>query len=149
MKDKVIKVLKVEPKKAPEICLLKNELESLQEAVSVGADYTGLIEIINLDRGVCLLCKWYWYYITYSIKCIILFFKVKQLYTYRKFWFYWWNKEPFGIHQRFYWYRWLSVWKWVICISWNGVLYLQKKRIRRLKNQINFAQASIDSKFKA
>ena len=57
MKDNVIKVLKVEPKKAPGICLLMNELESLQEAVSIGADYTGLIEIINLDRGVCLLCN--------------------------------------------------------------------------------------------
>ena len=57
MKDKVIKVLKVEPKKAPEIYLLKNELESLQKAVSIGAEYTGLIEIINLDRGVCLLCN--------------------------------------------------------------------------------------------
>lgn len=45
----------MEPKKAPEICLLKNELEFLQEAVSIGTDYTGLIEIINLDRGVCLL----------------------------------------------------------------------------------------------
>ena len=57
MKDKVIKVLKVEPKKKPEICLLENELQALQEAVSIGAEYTGLIEIINLDRGVCLLCN--------------------------------------------------------------------------------------------
>lgn len=57
MKDNVIKVLKVEPKKKPEICLLENELQALQEAVSIGAEYTGLIEIINLDRGVCLLCN--------------------------------------------------------------------------------------------
>ena len=57
MKDNVIKVLKVEPKKEPVICLLKNELKSLQEAVSIGADHTGLIEIINLDVGVCLLCN--------------------------------------------------------------------------------------------
>ena len=57
MKDNVINVLKVEPKKAPEICLLENELQALQEAVSIGAEYTGLIEIINLDRGGCLLCN--------------------------------------------------------------------------------------------
>lgn len=57
MKDSVIKVLKVEPKKKPEICLLENELQALQKAVSIGADYTGLIEIINLDRGICLLCN--------------------------------------------------------------------------------------------
>lgn len=50
MKD-VIKVLKVEPKKKPEICLLKNDLKSLQEAVG------GLIEIISLDVGVALLCN--------------------------------------------------------------------------------------------
>lgn len=51
MKDNVIKVLKVEPKKKPEICLLKNDLKSLQEAVG------GLIEIISLDVGVALLCN--------------------------------------------------------------------------------------------
>lgn len=57
MKDNVIKVLKVEPKKKPEVCLLKNDLKFLQEAVSIGADHTGLIEIISLDVGVCLLCN--------------------------------------------------------------------------------------------
>ncbi len=57
MKDNVIKVLKVEPKKKPEVCLLKNELKSLQEAVSIGADHTGLIEIISVDTGICLLCN--------------------------------------------------------------------------------------------
>ena len=55
MKDKVIKVLKVEPKKKPEICLLENELQALQEAVSIGAEYTGLIEIINLDNMLVVL----------------------------------------------------------------------------------------------
>lgn len=34
MKDNVIKVLKVEPKKKPEVCLLKNDLKFLQEAVA-------------------------------------------------------------------------------------------------------------------
>ena len=57
MKDNVIKALKVEPKKEPEVCLLKNELKMLQEAVSIGADEIGLIEIITIDAGVCLLCN--------------------------------------------------------------------------------------------
>ena len=57
MKDNIIKVLKVEPKKAPEVCLLKTDLKSLQDAVSIGADHRGLIEIVSLDVGVCLLCN--------------------------------------------------------------------------------------------
>ena len=57
MKEKKIKVLKVEPKKKPEACLLKNELRSLQKAVSIGADEVGFIEIISIDTGVCLLCN--------------------------------------------------------------------------------------------
>lgn len=57
MKEKVIKVLKVEPRKVPEIVDLKNDLDSLQKAVSIGADYQGLIEIINLDEDNCILCN--------------------------------------------------------------------------------------------
>lgn len=64
MKRKEITVLKVEPLKKPSICILRNELEELQKAVSIGADYTGLIEIIEIGNelgykgeNVCLLCN--------------------------------------------------------------------------------------------
>ena len=49
MKEKTIKVLKVEPMKAPTVTHLKNDLNSLQEAVD------GLIEIIPLGKGVVIL----------------------------------------------------------------------------------------------
>ena len=51
MKEKKIKVLKVEPMKHPEEAILNNSLQSLQAAVG------GLIEIINLEENVCLLCN--------------------------------------------------------------------------------------------
>ena len=57
MKEKEIKVLKVEPCKTPELVTLKNDLDSLQKAVSIGADEQGLIEIINLDAKTCILCN--------------------------------------------------------------------------------------------
>ena len=57
MKEKKIKVLKVEPMKKPCLCILDNELHELQKAVSIGADYVGLIEIIELSKDVCLLCN--------------------------------------------------------------------------------------------
>ena len=57
MKQKKIKVLKVEPHKIPEVVELVNELEELQKAVSIGTDYQGLIEIIDLEPGICLLCN--------------------------------------------------------------------------------------------
>lgn len=57
MKEKKIKVLKIAPGKAPEIVWLQNELSALQEAVSIGADYTGLIEIVELDSNTCILCN--------------------------------------------------------------------------------------------
>ena len=57
MKEKEIKVLKVEPCKAPELVTLNNNLDSLQKAVSIGADEQGLIEIINLDAKTCILCN--------------------------------------------------------------------------------------------
>ena len=47
----------VEPGKAPTVTTIKNELRSLQEAVSIGADYTGYIEIIGIDDNVCILCN--------------------------------------------------------------------------------------------
>ena len=57
MKETKIKVLKVEPKKLPEVCELENELEALQKAVSIGADYTGLIEILYVNERICILCN--------------------------------------------------------------------------------------------
>ena len=57
MKEREIKVLKVSPRKAPEVVTLINELEELQKAVSIEADYVGLIEIIAIDDDTCLLCN--------------------------------------------------------------------------------------------
>ncbi len=57
MKEKKIKVLKVEPHKHPEVVALVNDLDSLQKAVSIGLDYQGLIEIIPIADGVCILCN--------------------------------------------------------------------------------------------
>ena len=57
MKQKEIKVLMVEPGQHPKVTTLKNDLDSLQEAVSIGADYKGLIEIIGIADGVCILCN--------------------------------------------------------------------------------------------
>ena len=54
---KEIKVLMVEPGKAPKVTTIKNELESLQDAVSIGADERGLIEIITISEDVCILCN--------------------------------------------------------------------------------------------
>lgn len=57
MKQKVIEVLMVEPHEAPRIVCLENDLIALQTAVSIGADYRGLIEIIPLSDDVCILCN--------------------------------------------------------------------------------------------
>lgn len=57
MKESRIKVLKIAPHQHPEITYLDNNLRSLQQAVSIGADYTGLIEIISLDANTCVLCN--------------------------------------------------------------------------------------------
>ena len=51
MKEDNIRVLKVEPQKEPEVVTLKNDLESMQEAVG------GLIEIIDLSETACVLCN--------------------------------------------------------------------------------------------
>lgn len=57
MKQKVIEVLMVEPMKEPCMVTLDNNLTALQTAVSIGADYRGLIEIISLSDEVCILCN--------------------------------------------------------------------------------------------
>ena len=57
MKETMITVLKVAPMLPPEVVTLKNELRALQEAVSIGADYTGLIEVVGLEDDVCILCN--------------------------------------------------------------------------------------------
>ena len=57
MKETEINVLKVEPMKAPEVVTLTNGLHELQKAVSIGAPYVGLIEIIELNDEVCILCN--------------------------------------------------------------------------------------------
>ena len=57
MKEKRITVLMVEPGKEPRVTTLENELNALQQAVSIGADYQGLIELVEIERGVCILCN--------------------------------------------------------------------------------------------
>lgn len=49
MKENVIKVLKVKPHEHPEVYMLKNTLEAMQEAVG------GYIDIVGLDDNVCIL----------------------------------------------------------------------------------------------
>lgn len=57
MDTREIKVLMVAPGKHPRVAILKNDLDSLQKAVSIGADYHGLIEIISIGNGDCILCN--------------------------------------------------------------------------------------------
>lgn len=57
MKESMIRVLKVAPGEKPEIVTLENELSALQRAVSIGTDYVGLIEIIQVSKDVCILCN--------------------------------------------------------------------------------------------
>jgi len=47
MTHKELIVLMVEPGKHPKVTKLKDDLDSLQKAVSIGADYQGLIEFAN------------------------------------------------------------------------------------------------------
>ena len=49
MNTKEITVLMVEPGKHPKVTTLKDDLESLQKAVSIGADYQGLL--LPLGKG--------------------------------------------------------------------------------------------------
>ena len=55
MKEKSITVLKVAPNCQPEVVTIKNDLRSLQEAVSIDAPYVGLIEIVWLDAKTCIV----------------------------------------------------------------------------------------------
>ena len=57
MKERYIKVLKVAPFLPPKVIALENNLTALQEAVSIGADYRGLIEVIDLDEKTCIICN--------------------------------------------------------------------------------------------
>ena len=57
MKEKEITVVKVEPMKEPVIATLTNDLDHLQKAVSIEADYQGLIEFVYLEDNVSILCN--------------------------------------------------------------------------------------------
>ena len=57
MVKKEIKALMIEPGKHPVVTVLNGDLDSLQKAVSIGADYQGLIEIIGIGNGDCILCN--------------------------------------------------------------------------------------------
>ena len=57
MKTKELTVLMVEPGQHPKITTLKDDLDSLQKAVSIGADYQGLIEFVSLGNGDCIMCN--------------------------------------------------------------------------------------------
>lgn len=57
MKENKIKVLMVEPGEHPKEVVLDNNLDALQKAVSIGCEEQGLIEIIGLEDGICLLCN--------------------------------------------------------------------------------------------
>ena len=57
MKERFIKVLKVAPFLPPKVIVLENNLTALQNAVSIGADYRGLIEVIDLDEKACIICN--------------------------------------------------------------------------------------------
>lgn len=57
MKETVIRVLKVMPDEEPVMVSLTNELEALQDAVSIECEERGLIEIVPLSDEVCILCN--------------------------------------------------------------------------------------------
>lgn len=57
MNTKEITVLMVEPGQHPKVTTLKDNLDSLQKAVSIGADYQGLIEFVSLGNGDCIMCN--------------------------------------------------------------------------------------------
>ena len=56
-KETTINVLMVEPGEHPKEVMLDNSLDALQKAVSIGCEEQGLIEIIGLEDGICLLCN--------------------------------------------------------------------------------------------
>ena len=55
MKEEEIRVLKVEPMEPPKMISLKNDLDSLQKAVSIGAPEQGLIELVHIEDNVYCL----------------------------------------------------------------------------------------------
>ena len=57
MNKEKLTVLMVEPGKHPKVTTLDNNLDSLQKAVSIGADYQGLIEIVSIGNGDCIVCN--------------------------------------------------------------------------------------------
>ena len=57
MKEKIIKVLKIEPMSVPRMVRLNNDLDSLQKAVSQGCQQQGLIEIIPIAEDAAILCN--------------------------------------------------------------------------------------------
>ena len=57
MKQKELIVLMVEPGQHPKVTKIKDDLDALQKAVSIGADYQGLIEFVNLGNGDCIMCN--------------------------------------------------------------------------------------------
>ena len=57
MNAKEITALMVEPGKHPKVTKLKDNLDSLQKAVSIGADYQGLIEFVSLGNDDCIMCN--------------------------------------------------------------------------------------------
>ena len=57
MNAKEIKVLMVEPGQHPKVVMLKDDLDSLQKAVSIGADYQELIAFVSLGNDDCLMCN--------------------------------------------------------------------------------------------
>ena len=57
MKEKRIQALMIEPGKHPCVVELKNDLDSLQKAVSIGAPDQGLIEFVYLEDNVSILCN--------------------------------------------------------------------------------------------
>ena len=57
MNETTVKAVKVEPGMRPCIIDLGTDLDSLQKAVSIGADYQGLIEFVYLEDNVSILCN--------------------------------------------------------------------------------------------
>ncbi len=57
MEKKEITVLMVEPGQHPKVTTIMDDLDSLQKAVSIGADYQGLIEFVSLGNGDCIMCN--------------------------------------------------------------------------------------------
>ena len=55
MNETTVKAVKVEPGKIPCVIDLGTDLNSLQKAVSIGADYQGLIEFVYLGDNVSLM----------------------------------------------------------------------------------------------